>query len=114
MPVLSALDWVILGIVGFSALVSVIRGFVKEASSLLSWIIAFIVASIAKDTIKVLDIPAGKCNSISTNEMSRFLFYYCGELDSYPEIVHVPVENSLSVKCSVLNSEIEWVKENKN
>ncbi len=75
---------------------------------------AFIVASIAKDTIKVLDIPAGKCNSISTNEMSRFLFYYCGELDSYPEIVHVPVENSLSVKCSVLNSEIEWVKENKN
>ena len=45
MPVLSALDWVILGIVGFSALVSVIRGFVKEASSLLSWIIAFIVAS---------------------------------------------------------------------
>ena len=75
---------------------------------------AFIVASIAKDTIKVLDIPAGKCNSISTNEMSRFLFYYCGELDSYPEIVHVPVENSLSAKCSVLNSEIEWVKENKN
>ncbi len=71
---------------------------------------AFIVASIAKDTIKVLDIPAGKCNSISTNEMSRFLFYYCGELESYPEIVHVPVENSLSVKCSVLNSEIEWVK----
>jgi len=71
---------------------------------------AFIVASIAKDTIKVLDIPAGKCNAISTNEMSRFLFYYCGELESYPEIVHVPVENSLSVKCSVLNSEIEWVK----
>jgi len=71
---------------------------------------AFIVASIAKDTIKVLDVPAGKCNSISTNEMSRFLFYYCGELDSYPEIVHVSVENSLSVKCSVLNSEIEWVK----
>ena len=70
----------------------------------------FIVASIAKDTIKVLDIPAGKCNAISTNEMSRFLFYYCGELDSYPEIVHVPVENSLSAKCSVLNSEIEWVK----
>ena len=71
---------------------------------------AFIVASIAKDTIKVLDIPAGKCNAVSTNEMSRFLFYYCGELDGYPEIVHVPVENSLSVKCSVLNSEIEWVK----
>lgn len=73
---------------------------------------AFIVASIAKDTIKVLDVPAGDCNAISTNEMSRFLFYYCGELDNEPEIVHVLVENSLSAKCSALKSEIEWVKEN--
>ena len=75
---------------------------------------AFVVANIAKDTIKVLDVPAGKCNAMSSNEMSRFLFYYCGELDNYPEIVHVPVENSLSVKCSAFKSEDEWVKENKN
>ena len=71
---------------------------------------AFVVANIAKDTIKVLDVPAGDCNAISTNEMSRFLFYYCGELDNEPEIVHVLVENSLSAKCSALKSEIEWVK----
>lgn len=45
MPVLSALDFVILGIIGFSALVSILRGFVKEASSLLSWIVAFVAAS---------------------------------------------------------------------
>ena len=75
---------------------------------------AFVVANIAKDTIKVLDVPAGKCNAMSSNEMSRFLFYYCGELDNYPEIVHVPVENSLSAKCSAFKSEDEWVKENKN
>lgn len=75
---------------------------------------AFVVANIAKDTIKVLDVPAGKCNAMSSNEMSRFLFYYCGELDNYPEIVHVPIENSLSVKCSAIKSEDEWVKENKN
>ena len=75
---------------------------------------AFVVANIAKDTIKVLDVPAGKCNAMSSNEMSRFLFYYCGELDNYPEIVHVPVENSLSAKCSAFKSEDEWVKGNKN
>ena len=72
---------------------------------------AFIVAKIAKDTITVLDIPAGDCNAISSSDMSRFLFYYCGELDERPDVVHVPVENSLSAKCSVLRTENEWVKD---
>lgn len=71
---------------------------------------AFIVAKIAKDTITVLDIPAGDCNAISSSDMSRFLFYYCGELDERPEVVHVPVENSLSAKCSAFKTEDEWVK----
>ena len=71
---------------------------------------AFIVAKIAKDTITVLDIPAGNCKAISSNDMSRFLFYYCGELDERPEVVHVPVENSLSAKCSAFKTEDEWVK----
>jgi hypothetical protein len=71
---------------------------------------AFIVASIAKDTIKVLDIPAGNCDAINGNDMSRFLFYYCGELDEHPEVVHIPVENGLSAKCSVFRN--EWVKSN--
>ena len=71
---------------------------------------AFIVAKIAKDTITVLDVPAGDCNAISSSDMSRFLFYYCGELDERPDVVHVPVENSLSAKCSVLRTENEWVK----
>lgn len=71
---------------------------------------AFVVAKIAKDTITVLDVPAGNCKAISSNDMSRFLFYYCGEIDSHPEIVHVPVENSLSAKCSAFKTESEWVK----
>ena len=37
-------DWAILGIVTASALISLIRGFVKEALSLLTWAIAFFVA----------------------------------------------------------------------
>ncbi len=39
------IDWVIIGIIGFSALVSLIRGFVREALSLVTWGAAFFVAS---------------------------------------------------------------------
>lgn len=38
-------DFTIIGIIVFSALVSLVRGFVKEALSLLSWICAFFIAS---------------------------------------------------------------------
>lgn len=37
-------DWVILGIIGLSGLLSLKRGFLKEALSLLTWVAAFIVA----------------------------------------------------------------------
>ncbi len=39
------IDYVILGIIAFSALVSLIRGFVREALSLVTWGCAFFVAS---------------------------------------------------------------------
>ena len=70
----------------------------------------FVLANIAKDTITVLDISAGRCES-SSGKMERFLFYYCGEIDSRPEIVHVLVENNLSAGCPVLKNEEEWVKD---
>ncbi|MCG8708114.1 colicin V production protein [Brenneria sp. 4F2] len=38
-------DYVIIGIIGFSALVSLIRGFVREALSLVTWGCAFFIAS---------------------------------------------------------------------
>lgn len=37
-------DWVIIGIISLSTVVSLIRGFVKEALSLASWVVAFIIA----------------------------------------------------------------------
>ncbi|MHC9510754.1 CvpA family protein [Kangiella sp. M94] len=37
-------DWVILAIIGISALISLLRGFVREALSLAGWIVAFFVA----------------------------------------------------------------------
>lgn len=37
-------DWIILGVIGLSALISVKRGFVKEALSLFIWVTAFVIA----------------------------------------------------------------------
>ena len=69
----------------------------------------YVVSGIAKDTIKVFDVPAGNCKAIPPTEMARFLFYYCGEISSHADVVHVPVEMNLSQKCSALKSNEEWV-----
>lgn len=39
------IDWVIVGVIALSALISLVRGFVKEALSLATWIVAFFIAS---------------------------------------------------------------------
>nr|WP_218057648.1 CvpA family protein [Gilliamella apicola] len=38
-------DFTIIGVIVFSALISIVRGFVREALSLISWILAFFIAS---------------------------------------------------------------------
>ena len=38
-------DYAIIGVIIVSALISIIRGFVKEALSLISWVLAFFIAS---------------------------------------------------------------------
>lgn len=69
----------------------------------------FVLAGIAKDSLTLLDIPAGSCPS-TAGKMSQFLFYYCGELIREPEIVHVPVEDNLSTKCADIKTQTEWLK----
>lgn len=39
------IDYAILAVIGLSSLISLIRGFVKEALSLVTWFAAFFVAS---------------------------------------------------------------------
>ena len=39
------IDYIIIGIIAFSIIVSLLRGFVREVLSLSSWVVAFIVAS---------------------------------------------------------------------
>ncbi|BFM20406.1 CvpA family protein [Gilvimarinus japonicus] len=47
-------DWTIVGILAVSCLISIKRGFVKEALSLVVWVTAFIIASIFDDRLAVL------------------------------------------------------------
>lgn len=71
---------------------------------------AYIVAEITENAIKVLDIPAHECKALSLTQMSRFLFYYCGELNSHAEAEHIKVDVDLSDNCPILKTGNEWVK----
>ena len=71
---------------------------------------AYIVAEITENAIKVLDIPAGECKALSLTQMSRFLFYYCGEINSHAEAEHIKVDVDLSDNCPILKTGNEWVK----
>lgn len=71
---------------------------------------AYIVAEITENTIKVIDIPAGECKALSLTQMSRFLFYYCGEFNSHAETEHIKVDVDLSDNCPNLKTGNEWVK----
>lgn len=71
---------------------------------------AYIVAEITENAIKVLDIPADECKALSLTQMSRFLFYYCGELNSHAETEHIKVDVDLSDNCPNLKTGNEWVK----
>jgi membrane protein required for colicin V production len=51
---LATVDWIILGVLAISTLMSVRRGFVKEALSLLTWIAAVIVARLFAGQFAVL------------------------------------------------------------
>ena len=51
---LATIDWVIIGVVGLSTLVSIRRGFVKEALSLVTWISAVLIARLFAVQLAVL------------------------------------------------------------
>jgi membrane protein required for colicin V production len=51
---MSVVDWIIVGIVLLSTLVSIKRGFVKEALSLVTWISAFVIARLFASQLSTL------------------------------------------------------------
>ena len=63
-------DWVLLGIVGFSCLISLKRGFFKEAISLGIWALAFFVAVSFHESLAVL--LEGVISSVSLRYLAAF------------------------------------------
>lgn len=57
-------DWVILAIIGVSALISLLRGFVREALSLAGWIAAFFIAKMFYEPLAELLVDHIDTNSI--------------------------------------------------
>ena len=51
---LNWVDWVIIVVVTLSTLISLWRGFVREALSLAAWIAAFVVASLFADPVAAM------------------------------------------------------------
>ena len=73
--------------------------------------IAYVVADITADKIVVMDVSAGSCPNSAVNKIFRFLFRYCGEMDSRPEIEHVEVNLNVSEgSCPDFDMDSEWVK----
>jgi len=65
------IDYVIIGIISLSALISLVRGFVKEALSLVSWFAAFFIASqFSSDLAAQMDGLDSPVSGIS-NELFR-------------------------------------------
>jgi len=67
---LNAADWVIVTVVGSSMLISLLRGFVREAFSLAGWVLGFIVAMVFSDRLAYL--PGGFVN----DETGRYILAF--------------------------------------
>lgn len=70
-----------------------------------------ILAQISSHKITVLDIAADACAQKKKQQMVRFLFEFCGEIDKSPEIDRIVVNGDMSEgTCSELSQKDEWVK----
>lgn len=54
MDALNSADWAIVSVIGVSTLISLVRGFVREAFSLAGWVLAFIAALVLADRLAYL------------------------------------------------------------
>ena len=71
-------DWVIVSILGVSCLISLKRGFVKEALSLLNWVLAFFVALFFRDELSSL--LSGYISTPSLRDMLAFASLFAATL----------------------------------
>ena len=75
---MAVIDWVILAVVVVSALISLKRGFVKEALSLASWVAAFLVARFFSANLATLLV--GQIETNSLRWIVAFVILFAGAL----------------------------------
>ncbi len=72
---MGAIDWVILGVLGLSTLISIKRGFVKEALSLVTWFLAIVVARLFAGQTSTLLVGYIEVPSIRIGVAYALLFF---------------------------------------
>jgi len=87
---MAVIDWVILAVLAISSLISLKRGFVKEALSLASWIIAFLVARLFSGNLATL--LEGSIDTNSLRWIVSFAILFAGTLVIGAMINHLLVE----------------------
>lgn len=75
---MAVIDWVILAVLVISSLISLKRGFVKEALSLASWVIAFVVARLFSGNLATL--LEGSIDTNSLRWIVSFAILFAGTL----------------------------------
>src|SRR5690625_7128300 len=83
-------DWVILDMLLVSSLISIKRGFVKEALSLATWLVAFIVAMLFSDRLALLLINL--IDTPSVREMVVFAVLFASTLVVGAMVTHLVSE----------------------
>ena len=84
------IDWVILAVVAVSVLISLKRGFVKEALSLATWVIAFIVARMFGANLATLLV--GTVDTESLRWVIAFTVLFVGTLVIGAMLNHLLIE----------------------
>jgi len=83
-------DWIIVGAIAISALISIKRGFVKEMLSLTSWVLAFIVARVFSGQLDTL--LSGMIQTPSARFVAAFVILFAATLIIGAMINHLVAE----------------------
>ncbi|MCA6059972.1 CvpA family protein [Thalassolituus sp. ST750PaO-4] len=87
---MAVIDWVILAVLAVSSLISLKRGFVKEALSLASWIAAFIIARLFSGNLATLLDGVVETNSVRW--ILAFVILFAGTVTIGAMVNHLLVE----------------------
>tara|TARA_B110000503_G_scaffold107248_1_gene160245 strand:+ start:757 stop:1251 length:495 start_codon:yes stop_codon:yes gene_type:complete len=74
---MNSADWIILGLISISAIISAVRGVVKEVVSLFVWVLAAVIASIFHDDLAVLMVNLIDTSFLRTLVAWIALFIVC-------------------------------------